>query len=134
MAPDGETATLPTAPLRFLALLVLASVAGPVVPAVSAATPFPMASGGYFESFDDIANWTNNFASGIGAQYGSSVPGAVVPAPVMSRPSGSLAPLVAPQVPDGTRVPRMVPKWTPPVASWIIPSRSARVRRGRGRR
>jgi hypothetical protein len=33
-----------------------------------------MASGNYAETFNDIANWTNNFASGIGAQYWSSVP------------------------------------------------------------
>src|SRR5438128_4906326 len=32
-----------------------------------------MASGNYSENFGDIANWTNNFASGIGAQYWSSV-------------------------------------------------------------
>src|SRR5262249_40938669 len=30
--------------------------------------------GNYFENFNDIANWTNNFASGIGAQYWASVP------------------------------------------------------------
>ncbi len=56
----------------FAPLLVFASSFGPVSSAV-AATPFPMASGNYFESFNDIANWTNNFASGIGAQYWSSV-------------------------------------------------------------
>lgn len=33
-----------------------------------------MASGNYSENFADIANWTNNFASGIGAQYWASVP------------------------------------------------------------
>jgi endonuclease I len=33
-----------------------------------------MASGDYSENFSDIANWTNNFASGIGAQYWASVP------------------------------------------------------------
>jgi endonuclease I len=32
-----------------------------------------MASGNYSENFSDIANWTNNFASGIGAQYWASV-------------------------------------------------------------
>lgn len=32
-----------------------------------------MASGNYSESFNDIAAWSNNFASGIGAQYWSSV-------------------------------------------------------------
>ena len=33
-----------------------------------------MSSGNYSENFGDIANWSNNFASGIGAQYWSSVP------------------------------------------------------------
>src|SRR5438093_8004113 len=46
---------------------------GASVSTVSAATPFPMSSGNYSENFSDIANWTNNFASGIGAQYWSSV-------------------------------------------------------------
>ena len=32
-----------------------------------------MSGGNYSEHFDDIANWTNNFASGVGAQYWSSV-------------------------------------------------------------
>jgi hypothetical protein len=32
-----------------------------------------MSSGNYFETFNDIANWTNNFASGVGAQYWASV-------------------------------------------------------------
>jgi hypothetical protein len=32
-----------------------------------------MASGNYSESFSDIANWTNNFASGTGAQYWAAV-------------------------------------------------------------
>ena len=63
-----------TSPLRFLApLLVLASLFGPAVSTGLAATPFPMSSGNYSENFNDIANWTNNFASGIGAQYWSSV-------------------------------------------------------------
>jgi hypothetical protein len=62
-------------PPRYLApLLVLASFLGPAVSTASAATPFPMSSGNYYENFNDIANWTNNFASGIGAQYWSSVP------------------------------------------------------------
>lgn len=62
-----------TSPLRFFApLLVFASLFGPAV--ASAAVPFPMASGNYLENFNDITNWTNNFASGIGAQYWSSVP------------------------------------------------------------
>jgi hypothetical protein len=36
--------------------------------------PWPMATGNYAESFGDIANWTNNFASGIGANRFASVP------------------------------------------------------------
>jgi hypothetical protein len=64
-----------TAPPRCLApLLVLAACFGPAVSTGFAATPFPMASGNYAENFNDIANWTNNFAAGIGAQYWSSVP------------------------------------------------------------
>jgi hypothetical protein len=46
---------------------------GPAVSTGFAAVPFPMASGNYAENFSDIASWTNNFASGIGAQYWSSV-------------------------------------------------------------
>src|SRR5436309_10886555 len=46
---------------------------GASVSTVSAAVPFPMASGNYSENFSDIANWTNNFAAGIGAQSWSSV-------------------------------------------------------------
>ena len=62
------------APSKRLALwLVFASFIGPQVPSALAA-PFPMASGNYFESFSDISNWTNNFASGAGAQYWASVP------------------------------------------------------------
>ena len=52
---------------------MLASFLGFAVPLASAATPFPLASGNYAENFNDIANWTNNFASGIGAQYWASV-------------------------------------------------------------
>jgi Endonuclease I/FlgD Ig-like domain len=52
---------------------VLATFFGPVVSTASAATPFSMSSGDYFETFNDIANWTNNFASGVGAQHWSSV-------------------------------------------------------------
>src|SRR5204863_6236621 len=79
LVPRAETQTerppsLPSSPLRFLApLLVLASFFGPAVSTGSAATPFPMSSANYSENFNDIANWTNNFASGIGAQYWSSV-------------------------------------------------------------
>lgn len=36
--------------------------------------PWPMASGNYSESFADVANWTNNFASGAGATRWASVP------------------------------------------------------------
>jgi hypothetical protein len=36
--------------------------------------PYPMASGNYSETFADIANWTNNFAAGIGAAPYASVP------------------------------------------------------------
>jgi hypothetical protein len=53
---------------------LLALLIGPVVSTAYAAVPFPMASGNYSESFGDIANWTNNFAAGIGAQYWASVP------------------------------------------------------------
>ncbi len=38
------------------------------------AVPWPMASGNYLEAFGDIANWTNNFASGVGANRWGSVP------------------------------------------------------------
>ncbi len=36
--------------------------------------PWQMASGNYLEDFADIANWTNNFQSGIGATRYGSVP------------------------------------------------------------
>ena len=58
--------------LRLASLLILASFSAPAL--VSAATPFPMASGDYSENFNDIANWTNNFAAGVGAQYWASYP------------------------------------------------------------
>ena len=67
-------AFLRTASLKFLASLALATLLGPAGSTVSAAAPFPMSSGNYSENFNDIANWTNNFASGIGAQYWASVP------------------------------------------------------------
>lgn len=54
-------------------LLLLALLVGPAASPASAAVPFPMASGNYLENFNDIANWTNNFASGIGAQRWASV-------------------------------------------------------------
>jgi endonuclease I len=61
-------------PLLFAALLALACFAGPSATAAFAGTPYPLASGDYLENFNDITNWTNNFASGIGAQYWQSVP------------------------------------------------------------
>jgi hypothetical protein len=65
---------LRTSPPRPLALLfVLALSLGPAASIARAATPFPMAGGNYAENFNDITNWTNNFAAGIGAQYWSSV-------------------------------------------------------------
>jgi len=42
--------------------------------ATSGNGPWPMASGNYFEDFADIANWANNFTSGIGATRWGSVP------------------------------------------------------------
>ena len=64
-----------TAFSNFLApTLLVAALTGFSAPRVWAAIPFPMTSGNYAENFDDIANWTNNFASGIGAQYWASVP------------------------------------------------------------
>ena len=63
-----------TSPLRLFApLLVLASFFGAAVSTASAAVPFPMAGGNYSENFSDVANWTANFAAGIGAQYWASV-------------------------------------------------------------
>jgi hypothetical protein len=53
--------------------MVAASLMIAAVSTASAATPFPMASGNYSENFNDIANWTANFASGVGAQYWASV-------------------------------------------------------------
>ena len=54
-------------------LLLLALIFGPGASLVSAATPYPIASGNYLENFNGISGWTNNFASGTGAQYWSSV-------------------------------------------------------------
>lgn len=42
--------------------------------AAHAATPYPMSGGNYLEAFGDIENWSNNFTSGVGAQYWASVP------------------------------------------------------------
>jgi len=61
-------------PTRLASWLALAALTVTAVANAFAATPFPMASGNYAENFNDIANWSNNFASGIGAQYWSSVP------------------------------------------------------------
>ncbi|MCL2435134.1 MAG: chitobiase/beta-hexosaminidase C-terminal domain-containing protein [Lentimicrobiaceae bacterium] len=40
---------------------------------VWAATPYPMLNGNFYEDFSDIANWTDNFAAGTGANFWSSV-------------------------------------------------------------
>ena len=50
-------------------VLGLALIGKPVL----AATPYVMSTGNYFEGFDDITNWANNFTSGIGAAPWSSV-------------------------------------------------------------
>jgi len=55
------------------ALLVIASFSGPLASRAAAAIPFPLSGGNYFEDFFQIAGWTNNFASGVGAQYWASV-------------------------------------------------------------
>ncbi len=62
-----------TSPPRFLASLLVAASLVVAASNVFAATPFPMTGGTYTENFSDITNWTNNFASGAGAQYWSSV-------------------------------------------------------------
>src|SRR5262252_1975808 len=72
-ALNGKAPVRTSLPTPLKLLLVLASFLGPAAPA-AAATPFPMASGNYAENFNDIANWTNGFASGIGAQYWAAVP------------------------------------------------------------
>src|SRR5712691_10292271 len=38
-----------------------------------AATPYALTNGSYLENFFDVANWTANFAAGIGATTWSSV-------------------------------------------------------------
>ena len=60
-----------TSSSRLIAPLLALALCGPA--ASFAATPFPMASGNYSENFNDITNWSNNFASGVGAQYWASV-------------------------------------------------------------
>ncbi len=72
--PIERLPSLRPAPPRILTSLLSLAVLSAVVSNGWAATPFPMSGGNYFENFNDIANWTNNFASGIGAQYWSSVP------------------------------------------------------------
>jgi hypothetical protein len=64
----------PMNPLNRLAVLAIL-MAGPIVfgGQVRAATPYVMSGGNSLEGFDDIANWTPSFASGIGAQYWGSV-------------------------------------------------------------
>ncbi|GAB3637266.1 hypothetical protein GCM10027422_28560 [Hymenobacter arcticus] len=43
-------------------------------------TPYPLASGTYTESFENISGWTNNFASGIGAnRFGVASPNPTLP-------------------------------------------------------
>ena len=62
-------------PPRFIAPVLASLLASALAAATAlAATPFPMASSNYSETFGDITNWTNNFASGVGAQYWASVP------------------------------------------------------------
>lgn len=49
---------------------------------IPAAVPYPMGNGDYSQDFADIANWGNNFATGIGASNWSSVPivgGGIIP-------------------------------------------------------
>ena len=58
--------------LALAAAMVVLSVVG-VGGSASAATPHPMSAGPYFESFSDIPNWTDNFASGTGANRWASV-------------------------------------------------------------
>ena len=57
-----------------------------------AATPYPMSSGPYYESCNDITNWTNAFASGIGAnRFGSVGVAGTGPAPDATFTSTSTA-------------------------------------------
>lgn len=43
-------------------------------------TPYPLANGTYTEGFDDISNWTANFAAGIGAnRFGVASPNPTLP-------------------------------------------------------
>ena len=54
-----------------VAMLIV--ICGLGVDKVQGATPYVMAGGNYSEGFADIANWTDNFAAGIGASRWSSV-------------------------------------------------------------
>jgi beta-lactamase superfamily II metal-dependent hydrolase len=54
--------------------------------------PYPMAAGNYLENFTDIANWTNNFAAGVGAsRYGSVAVGGTGTIPNGTRTTSSTA-------------------------------------------
>ena len=72
-APCGKAPLRPSTPSPLRLILSALSLVLFALPAL-AAVPFPMAGGNYAEDFADISNWTNNFASGIGAQYWASVP------------------------------------------------------------
>lgn len=75
MRGDTERPFILRLPLpRPLAALLFVVSFGTAASTAFAATPFPMSGGNYFENFADIANWTNNFASGVGAPYWASVP------------------------------------------------------------
>jgi hypothetical protein len=67
----------------LVGVLALASPARAGDPPV----PYAMSTGNYLETFDDIANWANNFASGIGA-----------------GPWGSVAVNASGTIPDGVRI------------------------------
>lgn len=60
----------PSCRLLCSLLLALATV---MADRLSAATPYAMSGGDYSENFSEIANWANNFASGIGADRWGSV-------------------------------------------------------------
>ncbi|MGV3504080.1 MAG: T9SS type A sorting domain-containing protein [Adhaeribacter sp.] len=51
-----------------------------MAPAVLAQVPYPLASGTYTESFDDLANWTADFGAGAGAdRFGKATPQPTLP-------------------------------------------------------
>jgi methionine-rich copper-binding protein CopC len=60
-----------TAYLKSLAAKISAAII--LTMNANAATPYVMSGGNYSEGFSDIANWTNNFASGTGTAPWSSV-------------------------------------------------------------